>query len=196
MNVSESEYKRALSFLEECRYEDAVKHFINAYYGGGREDSLEALYQCFVFPNEEEFRSNCSMAREISPDYDTLLLDFIPISDTRFYIYDKEEEQFLGVIDYDDFSDRSKEQSFHSLIVTELWDWREFATVWKDRVWRRMFAVIEKERERFYSFYKLPKFGEIVRERMTVFETCSEMADFFENNDAEYLPKASYGSVG
>lgn len=111
-------YQRGVDFFENGEYEKSVRAWIQAYESGyEKELILTNLYDCFITPNEEEYRQNykqnSSSFTELA--YEDCLLDFIPVSQERFYIFDKETSIFQGFIDLDRVSDRCRKKVFDSI---------------------------------------------------------------------------------
>lgn len=59
MNKGESFFKQGIQFFESEQYEQAVACLVQAYeHSYEKEHILDILYNCFIIPNEQEFRNN------------------------------------------------------------------------------------------------------------------------------------------
>lgn len=91
-NIGEFYFNQGISCFEAGQYEDAVRNLIEAYHlGYQKEQILENIYNCFILPNEAEFRENYrkGSAEFVQLPFEACTLDFIPVSESRFYIFDK-----------------------------------------------------------------------------------------------------------
>lgn len=94
-------YERGVRYFEIGEYELAVMDWIRAYESGYEQElTVKNLYQCFITPNEEEFRKNFEQNSEglTELSYDACELDFIPVSEEKFYIYNRASGVFHGSI--------------------------------------------------------------------------------------------------
>lgn len=88
--VEQNYYELALNLFEQCRYAEAVENFIESYQCGRmQEEIIQILYDCFITPNEAEFRKNYEENQKglTTMDYSAALIDFIPVSDTEYYLW-------------------------------------------------------------------------------------------------------------
>ncbi len=185
-------FNLAVEYFEAEEYEQSVIYFITAYnLGYQREKILEILYTCFITPNEDEFKANykenCIEMAQFP--YDKLALDFIPVADDKFYIFDREKQEFNGMFELEEEPIRGEEVEFHSILYTDSWDIREMLPVLKERDWETVYILMEGIETRFLSFFKLPKFKEKYLENAVVFKNCEYMYLFFERYEEFYLPK-------
>lgn len=87
-------FKEAIELFEAGEYDKSVQNLIGLYeHGYEKEQILNFLYQAFVEPNIEEFKKNYQTQADglIDVEYEATQLDFIPVSDQKFYIWYKEE---------------------------------------------------------------------------------------------------------
>lgn len=125
---NEIRYQRALELFEQESYEEAVELFIQLYEAGYEKEAIiQILYDCFITPNEEEFFKNYAENSETLYGnlYDQLLLDFIPVSDTKYYIFHKGLRQFFGSIDISDDERPKQEGDIHCALIADIWDLRD-----------------------------------------------------------------------
>lgn len=124
-NIGEIYYQRGIRFFELEQYENAVTDLIQAYQCGYEEKRiLEDLYKCFVLPNENEFQHNYekNKAGITKLHYDDCSLDFIPISEMKFFIFDRSDKTFKGSLFLEDLSAEKDEEC--DIMYTDTWDVR------------------------------------------------------------------------
>lgn len=188
-------YQKAVLHFQLGQYQDAAENFIMAYgEGESRENILENLYQCFILPNEEEFQRNyrenakglCKLA------YEQLAIDFIPVSDTRYYLFDKERQEFAGCWDLlESFPEEEEEEEpeLATVLVANQWDVRRMLSLLKKKNWRVIYWVMNEEMEKFASFFKLPGMKERLTDRLLLFESDAMLRSYFQTYSNVYLPK-------
>ncbi|MCI8992067.1 MAG: glycosyltransferase family 2 protein [Eubacterium sp.] len=196
-NLGEAYCNLGMELFEAGEYERSVQNLIKAFEAGYRkEDILEHLYACLVLPNEDEFRNNYSVnCLEISQlPYENLSLDFIPVSERKFYIFDREQQKFQGIFELEEEPVQGKETEFQSVLYTDLWDIREVLSDWKEREWDTVYLVLNELEPKFASFLKLPRFKELYLQKVVAFKNERLMYAFFEYYNEFYLPKTLISS--
>lgn len=190
-------YQRAIQEFEAGEYEAAVQNFIKVYEMGlCREEILEILYSCFITPNEAEFQKNYEQnAEELTGfRYENTEIDFIPVSDNCYYLYNKKEQTFQGTFRLENFGEREK--NFHSVLVADMWDIREVLPILQKTEYRTIYYLVNEEKSKFYSFLKLPGFAEMYLHNGLCFENTDMMQMFFTEYTDYYLPKTVLGARG
>ncbi len=190
-SLGEEYYNFAIELFEGGYYELAVENWIQAYeLGYEKQQILENLNLCFIFPNEIEFRDNFIQNRDgiTKISYEECVLDFIPVSEKKFYIYDKKEERFEGTFELEEF-EREGQEEFGSILFADIWDIRKMLPEMKRKKWDAIYIVLNESEERFVSFLKLPRFREIYLSNVAVFQDTELMCRIFEQYEEFYLPK-------
>ncbi|MCM1256272.1 MAG: sulfatase-like hydrolase/transferase [Roseburia sp.] len=188
----ELHYRRGMIYFEAGQHEQAVLDWIFAFeFGYEKEAVLQNLYQAFVYPNEQEFRQNYEKNSEgISRmPYDACVLDFIPVSDMRFYIFDREEQKFCGFFEVEKTPIVGEKTEFHDILYTDTWDMRDMLPDLKANRRDVVYLLLEGLEQKFMSFCKLPNFREFYLANVIVFQNEILMRLFFEENEEYYLPK-------
>lgn len=185
-------YKRGTGFFVNGEYEKAVADFIEAYnLGYDRKQILENLYSCFIWPNEEEFRKNYgeNSGEFTQLSFEECALDFIPVSEDRFYIFDRGEECFRGIFELDKVPVQGEKIKFHDILYADTWDIREILPDMKEN-FRTVYVLLDEQLEtKFASFFKLPRFKELYLNQVICFKNEAVMRAFFEEYERIYLPK-------
>ncbi|MBD5158376.1 MAG: glycosyltransferase family 2 protein [Butyrivibrio sp.] len=189
---NEIKYQQALELFEREDYEGAVELFIHLYEAGYEKEAiLQILYDCFVTPNEAEFvknyQNNCENLCD--NDYNSLLLDFIPVSDTKYYIFHKALRQFFGSIDISGEVEEPKEAEIHSVLIADIWDLREMIPYIGMRGWNTCYILLGENRNEFLSFLKLPDIQRKYLRNSMVFTDVEIMKQFFIKYPEHYIPK-------
>lgn len=191
-SLGETYYNLGIKLLETGEYELAVCNLVNAYeVGYDRKKILEYLYSRFILPNEDEFKcnyyNNCVQFTKVP--YEKLRLDFIPISSNKFYVYDKEQQEFAGIFEMDEEPVRGVNLEFHSVLCTDIWDIREIVPILKSKQWSTVYILLNDLEEKFAAFLKLPNFTKIYLEYVILFKDLNLMHAFFSEYEEFYLPK-------
>lgn len=185
-------YQVAYDFFEMQQYGDFVENIIKAYNCGvHQEEILETIYTCFITPNEMEFQKNYEENRKelINIPYEDLEIDFIPVSDTKFYLFSRVSKEFIGSFQMDDTSIMSEEIEFESVLIADCWDFREMLPFLKEKTWETVYILLNEQKTYFASFFKLPCFRELYMNNVIVFESIEILKLFFEEYSDFYLPK-------
>ena len=184
------EYYRGIEEFEAGRYEEALNSFILSYHNGDdKEDIMNIILSCFVEPNMEELRdtyeTNANGTTKIN--YQELPLMLIPISDSIFFIYDKEQDCFLGKIDLSLFQLNPHKIEFESALITDTWDIREVTTLLGNSFPRCVFWITNDE-GRSVSFLQIPGIMESYWGNILLFKSETLFQFYFEQMKEEFLP--------
>lgn len=189
---NEMKYQRATELFEQNEYEAAVELLIELYETGYQQELIiQNLYDCFITPNEKEFQGNYEKNREslCDDDYDSLLLDFIPVSDTKYYIFHKQLCRFLGNIDLSDDAAEEREADIHSILIADTWDFREMVPHISSKRWNTVYILLNEHEGEFLSFLKLPEIEEKYLSNALIFRSLEMMEQFFLCYPQYYIPK-------
>lgn len=187
-------YQRAIAKFESCEYEEAVECFIKAYEAGVfQEEIINLLYFCFILPNEDEFKKNYQEAADgiTTFPYDGTEIDFIPVAENRYYMFNNNDMQFCGIFELPVIGNR--ERKFHSLLVSDVWDLREVTQRIVKNEYATLYYVLNDQKSKFYSFLKIPGVSEVFLKNAVCFENTEIMELFFKEYSQYYLPKTVMG---
>lgn len=188
----ETKYRQAVELFEKEDYEEAVELLIHLFKDGYEQESiLKSLYDSFVMPNEAEFRKNYNENGKswCNKNYEDTLLDFIPVSDTKYYIFHKKYHKFLGNIDIAETEEVKQELEVHSVLIADVWDLRDMIPYIKMRNWNTCYILMDKNKEEFLSFLKLPDIEKKYLQNAVVFFDKKILEQFFLKYPEFYLPK-------
>lgn len=160
---------------------------------GNRESAMfQTLYERFVQPNEETFRQNykANCRLENAAEYETCILDFIPIADQEYFVLDRGAERVCGTFTVKPYEvDEGVEKTFTSILIADSGDIREILPIiWKKR-WQNVYIVLNEELRRFASYFKLEGFSAVFPSNVKIFATTSDMRQYFLENHDAYLPR-------
>ena len=160
---------------------------------GNRESAMfQTLYERFVQPNEETFRQNykANCRLENAAEYETCILDFIPIADQEYFVLDREVERVCGTFTVKPYEmDEGVEKTFTSILIADSGDIREILSIiWKKR-WQNVYIVLNEELRRFASYFKLEGFSAVFPSNVKIFATTADMRQYFLENPDAYLPR-------
>ena len=166
-------YQKAVELFEQEDFDEAVELFIQLYESDYEKDVIiQNLYNCFVVPNEKEFQRNFEKnikALHVCSN-EKLLLDFIPISDTKYYIFHKEKLVFLGSIDISNSRPEEQEAEIHSVLIADTWDLREMIPFINVKAWNSVYILLNENIGEFLSFLKLPIIEEKYLHNAVIFQ--------------------------
>lgn len=187
-------FKEAIELFEAGEYDKSVQNLIGLYeHGYEKEQILNFLYQAFVEPNIEEFKKNYQTQADglIDVEYEATQLDFIPVSDQKFYIWYKEEQRFVENIDLNvEAQIEDRQRDFQSLLIAQTCDIREMIPFLLNKQYNTVYIVLNKNKEIFAYFLKLPKIREYFLENAIIFENTKIMQLFFEEYSEFYIPRS------
>lgn len=187
--ITEAYYNLGRALFESGEYEEALLAFINAYNEGGLElEIVTDINNCYVLPNEDEFRMNYreNCGNDTLIRFEETSLDFIPVTDTKFYIFDKNQQKFESYIDVKDIN--ITQNSFaESILIADTGDIRNMLPFLKEI--SQIFILTEGVAQEFYSFCKLPGFKMDVLSKVVVFDEIQELKDYFNTNLSVLLPR-------
>lgn len=193
-------YSEALTEFENGDYDSAVGKMIALYESDFHKEAiLEDLYNCFMNPNESEFSDSYGKQAEKihSPfSYAELPIDFFPVSDTLYYIYNRAAGSFHGKIDLSPYlNNKPDKRTFQSLLICDLWNPAQFLTQYCEKEYQKTYICLEENSAPlFYSFCKLPGFlTAIDMGRTVIFSDPKEYSDYFYSHADSYIPQAIYG---
>lgn len=188
-------YEAAAELFEMGNYDAAVAGFIDIFQSGNiQEQILEDLYNCFILPNEAEFRANYEdnqLGQTVTVPYEQLAIDFIPVTEEKFYLYDKIKKEFLGCMDLMQIYKAADVVTFDSLLIAEQWDLREILTITNSKRWNQIYIVLEACENYVMSFFKLPGIKNYLQ-NVRLFSTLAELEQYLRESTTAYLPKCFY----
>ena len=186
-------FEYALELFEVGEYDKSVENLIDLYeLGYRREWIIEFLKQDFIEPNDLEFKKNFLTQAEglINIDYEKTKLDFIPVSEDKFYIWNNQKKKFEGHIDINFESQIvNRKRDFQSLLITQTCDIRDMISFLLDREYNTVYILLDENKEIFASFFKLPKIRKYFFENAIIFENEKIMKLFFEEYPEFYMPR-------
>lgn len=181
-NTGEFYYGRGIQRFEAGQYEDAVRDLIEAYnLGYQKEQIIEQIYSCFILPNEEEFRENYRQgsAGFVQLPFASCTLDFVPVSEGRFFIFDKERREFLDLFAMAGAPVQGKMLRAENILFGEVWDIREMLPDMEQNQRTAVYVLPGKWEARFASFFKLPGLKDRYFRNVIVFQDEAIMQQFF-----------------
>ena len=114
MTEPEYRFQEALGLFQASKYRDAILSFIALYQDGHyKTEILEILNEACYEPNEEEmrrtFQKNTALLKqypfvlgEINCTFETLPYRLYMVSDTEFYLFQKDEKIFTELYQFKD----------------------------------------------------------------------------------------------
>lgn len=177
--------------FERKEYDETVKLLIYLYdQQYKREQIIDFLYDCFIQPNVLEFEKNFKeQIRGISKEkYENTLLDFIPITEERYYVFMRQERAFLGVFDYNEYQYKEEKKNGESILIADKWDLRDIFSIILNGQYCAIYLCLNQYKDLFYSFLKLPNIKEKFLKNVIIFDNDDLMIRIFEKCSNIYLP--------
>lgn len=191
-NPAEIYYKRGIKYFELEQYEQAVSDLIQAYdLGYEQEWILENIYQCFIVPNEQEFRRNYEQNSNgfTQLPFEECILDFIPVYEDRYYIFNREEKKFQGMFALEEAPVQGKTFIQSNILYTDVWDIREILPEMKENFRSAVYILLEGLEPKFASFLKLANFPELYLRNVLVFKNEMILRAYLEQCERSNLPQ-------
>lgn len=196
-------YDYALFLFNLCEYELSILMFQSSYNLDYRKDDIiEFIYASFILPNQDEFinsyKVNTSNFKDKIlfsqiPDCNELPIDFIPVTENKYFIFDKQLKQFEGVIDLSknqtqDFNNIDFNDEFSDLIIIDNWDIRNIHDYIMSANDRLIYYIAE-DSLKLLSFLKLPNIIENYCSKLIWVQSIDYLQYYFHKNTAKYLPR-------
>lgn len=184
----------ALEEFEVGHYRTCVEYLIAVYeQGGNKQEILNFLYQNFVYPNVLEFQMSYEKTQEKFWElkYDDLSLDFIPVSDEEFFLYDKEYECFRGIVDFKELALQKEKliDPFNGYVFADIWDIRAALPYSLSGAEGQLFYFITSDASRTASFAKIPGFMDMFAKNICFLPDLEVFEKVFCEFPDFYLPK-------
>lgn len=189
-------YEKGLLLFEEQQYDEAMKCFVEAYETGVmQKEIIQLIYDCFITPNEVEFRESYQSNNQgfSKLGYDDLPIDFVPVTEHKFYLFERVEASFLGIFEMEE-AEIPWEGEIESLMIADTWDIRSMLPIMRQKRWSTVYIVLEGYEKWFLSFLKLPNFFQRYLENVVIFSSRHLMQIYFETYTQYYLPRSIFSA--
>lgn len=135
-----------------------------------------------VLSNEQEFRENYRQGSTdfVQIPFEECALDFIPVSENGYRIFDKEKQEFSGTFVMDEAPIQGKEPQPESILYTDTWDFGKMLSDMRKYQRPAVYILLDKLESKFASFFKLPHFKELYLRNVIAFKNEMIMYRFFE----------------
>ncbi|WPK12391.1 glycosyltransferase [Lysinibacillus louembei] len=187
------EYKSCFQMLQKA-----------AQWGYSREEIEKVLWEAFVEPNIDDFKSiyETNMNYLISSNiinvrnfirFEQLDYWLLPTGVTnQFYIYNKRKkiiEEEINLYDSENIEELSSEDVFSDILVYESYSWKNILTFHNPakKINKKMYIVL-KNINKFLSCVQGALLSEKIISNAIIFDSFGSMDDYFKNNKV-YLPR-------
>ncbi len=187
-----------VALFEAGKYEEAMQVFTSIINGSDpseeRELCIKDLYECFVYPNESEFRENYAKnAREEGfCTYEELELDFFPLSDTRYYVFNSKHRMFEGLLDINVLGSFLKGEGlrkrFGGVLIAKPKLWGDITQELSKGKFEEIYWLFDRADTYLASFLKIEGIRTLLEDAI-FFHSSDELLNYFRKNEARYLPK-------
>ncbi len=202
--ILESLYLDYAYFLFDLHeYELSLKMFISAFNLNYQKDEiLDFIYDSFIIPNLNEFKNTFTLNTSLHEDkilyshipvYEDLPIDFIPFADEKYYIFNKINQKFEGILDYTDenlsaYNQITLKDEFSDIIIEDNWNIcyiHNHLLTFKDRI------IYYLSSHPFYSlsFLKLPNIINKYLNNVVLVQSIDMLQEYFHSNTFIYLPR-------
>ncbi|MBP2636938.1 MAG: glycosyl transferase family 2 [Firmicutes bacterium] len=180
-------------------YDEALKMLIQAYELGYKPaEILEIINDGYYQPNIAELKhlyyENVGVLQkayqnvEVIIDFTSLPLQFIPVSDVKFYIFDRKKKEFAGVFSLD-ASSIATETTDEDYVVKNVYDINHINS-YEKKAQNSMLYLVYDPAEEFLSYLQVVKFGNIIANpRIKLFFSLIDFVVFFDKQ--EYAPSVA-----
>lgn len=200
--LAETYYEYALFLFNLQEYELSLLMFQSSYnLGFEKEKTIDFIYCSFVSPNQDEFREayetnvieyQKNILYNYIPSFDDLPIDFIPITDNKYLIFNNEIKKFEGTIDFSETGILSYKQvefidEFTDLILADDWNIskiHDYLISGSDR----LIYYITTQPLQTLSFLKLPNIMAQYCQNLYFVDSIEHLQLYFHENTSVYLP--------
>lgn len=193
----------ALFLFNLCEYELSILMFQSSYnIGYSKDDIIEFIYDSFILPNQDEFINSYEVNTlkfkdkilfSHIPEFHELPIDFIPVAEYKYFIFDKQLKRFEGVINFSEhdtqnFNKINFSDEFSDLIIVDSWNItniHDYIISGNDR----LIYYIAEDSLKLLSFLKLPNIIENYCNNLVWVQSTDYLQYYFHKNTAVYLPR-------
>ncbi|WP_026499415.1 hypothetical protein [Butyrivibrio sp. WCD2001] len=212
--MTREEYiKNAFEAYDKHEYDSALQSFIAAHELSdleGKKYIVEALYASFVEPNLDEFRQAYDNNVEIFlkgnpnkkydiPEFEDLRLTFYPASNTKYYIYVNDTNEFAGdyPIDLDAYADQEVEETTDAILFDSICDFRDIWPEISVKKYSYIYFVLNDSvaEKYFYSFMLVPHISEKLGDNLRMFDSPEEFINYLKRT-GNPVPKTIRSEFG
>lgn len=206
-NLPEFYYKYAMILFDNFLYEDCIIMLHNAYKNNYMKKEIkEFILNCFITPNLDEYeiaynknlsiytsKNKYSNLQNIDIDYYDLSLEFIPVNEDKYYIFDTQADTFNSIINLNDekiqdnISFRFNDE-FSDILIIDNDDIICDISRFLDSNTKKTIYYISKDPSRILSFFKLSNIANKYFDNIVIFDSPDMLYNFFRTNPSIYLP--------
>lgn len=201
--LAETYNKYAFFLFNICEYELSILMFQTSYnLGFNKENTINFLYDSFILPNQSEFQTSYetniieyqnNIVFNSLPSFNELPIDFMPIGENKYYIFDKLTNQFEGVIDFSDdgkltFKKINLSDEISDIIIVDDWNIsaiHDYIVSINDR----LLYYVPSDWLKSLSFLKIPNIISQYCNNVIWVESVDIMQNYFHTNTSVYLPR-------
>lgn len=181
------EIEYALSLFEKGEYKQCAEAMIVCHNAGVEREWIEEFfYSNFIIPNEEEYKNTFYQVNRSEINYEQCVIDFIPVSESEYYLFDKENRSFCGNITIEGCETYT--EHFESVLFSGFWNIQILIDNLRGRLYKNFYTVINEDIERMVSFFKIPQLSRICS-RIKAFKSQDDFYDYFIDHEEEYAPR-------
>lgn len=206
--LSEYYYEFAMFLFNNNEYEMSLLMSQAAYNLNYKKDEIISfIYDSFVLPNSEEFKETYkknitsysgSILTSLIPSFEELHIDFIPYDEDKYFIYNKKDKIFEGMIDIskeslEDFKTIDFDDELSDVVVSGSWNIVKLKDVILSNN-NRILYYLESDIKKSLSFLKIPNIMEFYCHNIKFIDTPENLQSYLHKNTSIYLPRLYYGS--
>lgn len=202
-NLPSLYYEFAFILFNNDFYEDCIIMLNNAYKHDYMKNEIkDFIFNSFITPNSKEFEESYinNINKYISNNitlptlsYSDLQLEFIPVSENRYYIYDLTKDLFDEFIDFSNQNLESQHSinfndNFSDFLLLDDYNLNNIAPYINSPKNKKIYYLPSFPLKTL-SFFKLPNIIENYLNNVLIFESSNKLQTFFHSNLNVYLPK-------
>lgn len=199
-------YEFGMLLFDLGDYSSSLPYLINAYSNHYEKQTiLTFLYESFINPNQEEFKDSYGKQLEelkamihysSIPKYEELTIDFIPVSDHEYYLFDHKKLVFYGNIVYalnqGNLESIELADEFSDLTLSGEWNLYTYHPYITAAAERNVY-LISDDALKTLSFLKIPQFATRFIINVHLFDSFQNYKEYLHTNPSCYLPRLHYG---
>jgi len=197
-NINEIYYKFAKCLWNNGFIEDCIKVFSKCYSDNfKRQEIKKFIFDSFINHNKEEvkksFKANIDKYNNVdysNINYEDLKLEIIPVSNSKYYVFDLEKDNFDYCLDLEEDIKKCEKKYFNENTTSIL--------IIDDNNFNSINYYLENNLKVYYytkdilktlSFFKISNILEKrYNKNLVIFKNTNQIEEYFKKNVNEYLP--------
>ena len=179
-------------FRNQC-YDEALQMFIKSYeLQYNKHEILTIINDAYYAPNENAlltlYNENCQVLKSVYPkvaiiSFQQLSLQFIPVSDVSFYIFDRRNQSFTGCFSLESSEGKIASTENEIVMMKNTYDLNSINQYGELAGDKPLYLVYDSTLD-FFSYFQVAKFSEIIKnQKIKMFFSLVDFVKFFDGKE-------------